>query len=147
MKVCRVFEWMKVIHILAVISWMAGLFYLPRLFVYHSESVPGGESDCTFKIMERRLLVAIMRPALVVTLASGAGLVHVLGLSLGTAWLVLKFGAVVLLVLFHGLLEWHCARFREGHQTFSERYFRLINEVPTILLIVIVIAVVVRPFS
>jgi protoporphyrinogen IX oxidase len=139
--------WLKVIHILAVISWMAGLFYLPRLFVYHADKPVGGESDQTFLVMERRLLKAIMRPALVVVLLSGLGLWHVLALSLSEPWLAVKLVAVAAMVGFHGLLERHVREFREGLRLKPSRYFRIINEIPTLLLIVIVIAVVVRPFS
>lgn len=139
--------WLKVIHILAVISWMAGLFYLPRLFVYHADKGAGGEADQTFLVMERRLLKAIMRPALVVVLISGLGLWHVLALSLSEAWLAIKVAAVVGMVGFHGLLERHAREFRDGLRVKSSRYFRIINEAPTLLLIVIVIAVVVRPFA
>lgn len=139
--------WLKVIHILAVISWMAGLFYLPRLFVYHADKSAGGEADQTFLVMERRLLKAIMRPALVVVLISGLGLWHVLALSLSEAWLAIKVAAVVGMVGFHGLLERHAREFRDGLRVKSSRYFRIINEAPTLLLIVIVIAVVLRPFA
>lgn len=139
--------WLKVIHILAVISWMAGLFYLPRLFVYHADKPVGSETDQTFLVMERRLLKAIMRPALVVVLLSGAGLWHVLALSLAEPWFALKVAAVVLMVAFHGLLERHAGEFKRGLRTRTSRYFRIINEIPTVLLIGIVIFVVVRPFS
>lgn len=138
---------LKVIHILAVISWMAGLFYLPRLFVYHAEKSVGSETDQTFLVMERRLLKAIMRPALVVVLITGLGLWHVLALSLSEPWLAIKVTAVVCMVAFHGLLERHVREFRDGLRVKPSRYFRIINEIPTVLLIVIVIAVIVRPFS
>lgn len=141
------YEWLKVVHLLAVISWMAGLFYLPRLFVYHADKPVGGEADQTFLIMERRLLKAIMRPAAVVVVLSGLGLLHVLSLPLSERWLILKFAAVVLMLGFHGLLERHAGEFRRGARARTPRYFRIINEVPTLLLVVIVIAVVVRPFS
>lgn len=141
------YEWAKVIHLLAVISWMAGLFYLPRLFVYHTDKPRGGEADLTFLVMERRLLKAIMRPAAVVALLSGLWLFHVLSLVLSEPWVLLKLVAVALMFGFHGLLERHAAEFVQGLRVRTGRYFRMINEVPTVLLIVIVIAVVVRPFS
>jgi protoporphyrinogen IX oxidase len=139
--------WIKVIHILAVISWMAGLFYLPRLYVYHADKPVGGDVDQTFLVMERRLLKAIMRPALVVVVLTGLGLLHVLALSVLEPWVAIKLLAVVLMLGFHGLLERHAREFRDGLRVKPSRYFRIINEIPTLLLIVIVIAVIVRPFS
>ena len=142
-----IYLWIKVLHLLAVISWMAGLFYLPRLFVYHAGKAVGSESDETFKIMERRLLRAIMRPAAIVTLGSGLALLYQLGWPFGETWVVLKLAAVVLMFGFHGLVERHASEFVAGLRTRSSRYFRIINEVPTVLMVVIVILVVVRPFS
>lgn len=141
------YEWLKVIHLLAVISWMAGLFYLPRLFVYHAAAAPGSEMDATFKVMERRLLKGIMRPSAVVVALSSVGLLHVLAMPQFAIWLLVKLAAVVLLYVFHGLLERHVRLFAAGRRGRSSRYFRVINEIPTVLLIVIVVAVVVRPFS
>ena len=139
--------WLKVFHILAVISWMAGLFYLPRLFVYHAERGIGGDVSETFKVMEKRLLMAIIRPAGVVAIASGVGLVWA-GNWYGPlpVWLVLKFGFVLAMGTFHGCLEWHCSQFRDDIESRSGRYFRVLNEVPTVLLIGIVILVVLKPF-
>lgn len=142
-----IYLWVKVVHILALISWMAGLFYLPRLFVYHADKVVGGEADETFRVMERRLLKAIMRPAALVVLLSGLWLLHVLALSLAEPWLMIKLLAVAVMFGFHGLLERHVAGFARGERRSSSRYFRVINEVPTLLLIVIVVCVVIRPFS
>jgi putative membrane protein len=139
--------WLKVIHLLAVMSWMAGLFYLPRLFVYHADKAVGGEVDLTFLVMERRLLKAIMRPAAAVVAASGAGLVYVLSLSLWESWLLLKLVCVAGMFVFHGMLERHARDFKAGLRSRSSRYFRIINEVPTLLLIAIVTFVVVRPFA
>ncbi len=139
--------WVKILHVLAVISWMAGLFYLPRLFVYHAENEGKTEIPLVFKIMERRLLKAIMRPAALVTLLTGGWLI-----SLGDwmhpipVWLWLKIVFVALMVGFHGLLEIHVARFRDDREVRSGRYFRMINEIPTVLLIFIVVLVVGKPF-
>jgi protoporphyrinogen IX oxidase len=141
------YEWAKVIHILAVISWMAGLFYLPRLFVYHVEQDVGSATDATFKVMERRLLKAIMRPAALVTLLSGMAVWHVAGFALTDLWLALKLLAVIAMYGFHGMLESYAARFQRGERPGNSRYFRIINEVPTVLLICIVILVTVKPFS
>lgn len=140
--------WIKTVHILAVISWMAGLFYLPRLFVYHAEKGVGlPELADTFKIMERRLLKAIMRPAAAVAVVSGLWLIYA-GTWFGPVpiWLWLKLAAVIGMLGFHGALERHAGRFRDDVETSSGRYFRILNEVPTLLLIAIVIFVVLKPF-
>ena len=141
------YEWLKVLHILAVISWMAGLLYLPRLFVYHAGSLIGSEQDDTFKIMERRLLKAIMRPASVVSLLSGLGLIYLAGFGFNDIWLLLKLVAVVLMFGVHGKLERHTREFAQGLRIKSSKYFRFLNEVPTVLMILIVILVVVKPFQ
>lgn len=142
-----IYLWIKVLHILAVMSWMAGLFYLPRLFVYHADAAVGGETDETFKVMERRLLKAIMRPAAVVVLLTGLALLYVLALPVSEPWVALKLVAVALMFVFHGLLERHAVEFRLGKRMRRSRYFRIINEVPTVLLVAIVVFVVVRPLS
>jgi len=141
------YGWVKVVHILAVISWMAGLFYLPRLFVYHAEN--DGEKDVSgvFMVMERRLLKAIMRPAALVVVVTGAGLVHLGGWDQPMPlWLWLKLVLVAGMLFFHGLLEVHAARFRDDREIRSGRYFRIINEIPTVLLVGIVIFVIIKPF-
>ncbi|MCA3561342.1 MAG: protoporphyrinogen oxidase HemJ [Aestuariivirga sp.] len=141
------YGWMKVIHILAVISWMAGLFYLPRLFVYHTENEGKSDLSEVFMVMERRLLKAIMRPAAVVALISGALLIHLGGWDQSMPpWLWLKLLLVAGMFVFHGLLELHAARFCDGRERKDGRYFRIINEVPTVLLIGIVILVIIKPF-
>lgn len=141
------YGWVKVIHVLAVISWMAGLFYLPRLFVYHAENMGKSEISPVFKVMERRLLKAIMRPAALVAVVSGAALIHLGGWDQAMpAWLWLKLLLVGAMLAFHGLLEVHAARFRDDRELKPGRYFRIINEVPTILLVGIVILVIIKPF-
>lgn len=139
--------WVKVVHVLAMISWMAGLFYLPRLFVYHAEQASAVGLSDIFQIMERRLLKAIMRPAAVVTFAAGFALIW-LGNWYDPVpwWLWFKVLFVVLMAGYHGMLEFHAARFRRGAETRGGRYFRVINEIPTALLVVIVILVIVKPF-
>lgn len=141
------YEWVKVIHILAVISWMAGLLYLPRLFVYHVDAPLGSVQDETFKVMERRLIKAIMRPAALVSLGSGMGLIWITGFNPLEWWLLVKLVAVLLMFMAHGKLETHVQQFARGERLLSGRYFRVFNEVPTVLMIVIVIMVVVKPFS
>ena len=139
--------WIKALHVIAVIAWMAGLFYLPRLFVYHTRQVVGSETDTLFKTMERRLMKAIMRPAAVVALLAGIATVEAAGFSWSQPWLSLKLVGVIGLIAYHGLLEAHLAEFARGERRKAERYFRLINEIPTVLLIWIVIFVVVKPLS
>ena len=141
------YGWLKVVHILAIISWMAGLFYLPRLFVYHVENKKKIELTQVFKVMEGRLLRAIMRPAAVVSVVAGALLIHVGGWGQSMpVWLWLKIILVLAMLAFHGLLERHAVSLREGRETRNGRYFRVINEVPTVLLIGIVILVIIKPF-
>jgi putative membrane protein len=136
--------WIKAFHVIAIITWMAGLFYLPRLFVYHSKADIGSAMSETFKVMERRLLKAIMNPAMIASWVLGMVLIHILGWVPG--WLVLKLLAVVALTAFHMHLASYVRRFGADERRKSERYFRIINEVPTVLAIVIVIAVIVKPF-
>lgn len=141
------YGWVKVVHVLAVISWMAGLFYLPRLFVYHAENEQKKDIPPIFKVMERRLLKAIMRPAAMVVVVSGVLLVHFGSWDQALpVWLWLKLLLVVCMLAFHGLLEVHVARFRDDRENKSGRYFRVINEVPTLLLVGIVVLVVIKPF-
>jgi putative membrane protein len=146
--VVNAYLWLKVLHLIAVIAWMAGLFYMPRLFVYHAESRAGLEPAATFKVMERRLYTIIMWPAMVVAWASGAGLVAIL-LPTGLAqsgWAWVKLVSVIAMTGLHLRLGWHLSQFEAGRNRHSGRYFRLINEVPTLLLIVIVAMVVTKPF-
>lgn len=138
--------WLKALHIIAVVAWMAGLFYLPRLMVYHRRTAVGSETSEIFKIMERRLLKAIMYPAMGLSWLLGVSLIWVTdafaGLSL---WLVVKLAAVVAMTAFHLWLAKFVRAFAEDERPRDERFFRLINEIPTVLLIVIVIMAVVKP--
>jgi putative membrane protein len=138
--------WLKAFHIIAVTAWMAGLFYLPRLMVYHRRTAVGGESSEIFKVMERRLLKAIMVPAMILSWVLGLSLIWVTDAfaSIGL-WLVVKLIAVVALTGFHFWLAQFVRAFGEDERPRDERFFRLINEVPTLLLIVIVIMAVVKP--
>ena len=139
--------WLKALHVIAVIAWMAGLFYLPRLYVYHIRQKVGSDGDILFKLMERRLMKAIMRPAALVALLAGVGTVQAAGFQWNAPWLSLKLLGVIGLINYHGLLEVYLVKFARGERGRSERFFRIINEVPTVLLIWIVIFVVVKPFS
>ena len=139
------YQWMKAVHILAVISWMAGMLYLPRLFVYHTEAEPGSKQSETFKVMERRLLQGIINPAMIATWAFGLWLAWD-GAFFTSPWFHAKLALVVILSGVHGFFA-RCVRvFAEDRNTRPQRFYRMINEVPTLLMIGIVILVVVKPF-
>ena len=139
----------KLIHLIAVISWMAGLLYLPRIFVYHSESVRDNKSEDlkeTFKVMERRLLVYIMNPAMIVSWIFGILLIHTIGLdNFGSLWLQLKLVFVIILTIYHFFLFQCLRKFAENTNTYSPKFYRIINEIPTVLLIGIILIVVFKP--
>lgn len=137
--------WVKVVHILAVISWMAGMLYLPRLFVYHAEAGPGTPQSETFKVMERRLLKGIITPAMIVTWIAGLFLAwHVYAFQGG--WLHAKIALVVVLSGLHGYFAGAVRRFAGDRNTKSARHWRIMNEVPAAILVLIVILVIVQPF-
>ena len=137
--------WLKALHTVAVIAWMAGMLYLPRLFIYHSIAKPGSELSETFKMMERRLLNFIMLPAMIVTWIVGIVLV-LQGQWLGAGWFHAKFVAVVIMTVLHGLFAHWVNEFSLDRNPHPARFYRIINEIPTILLIIIVALVVVKPF-
>ena len=147
MTMAEWFLWLKVFHIVSVVAWMAGLFYLPRLFVYHCDVSPDSEASELFKTMERRLMAAIMRPALIASLFSGALLLIAGQFELSQIWVLGKLAAVFLMLLYHGALEVYLRRFAHDMRTKDGRFFRVINEVPTLLLIIIVVFVVVKPLQ
>lgn len=136
--------WLKALHIIAFTAWMAGLWYLPRLFVYHSSAEPGSETSERFKIMERRLLRAITTPAMVATLLFGLALASFQA-QWGEAWLHLKLALVLGLAAAHGLMVRYVKEFQSERRARSERFFRIFNEVPTVLFVLIVLAVVLKP--
>lgn len=138
--------WIKAFHLIAVISWMAGLFYLPRLYAYHAEVVVGGDQDKTFQKMERRLLKIIMNPAMILSVILGLWAGYIYGFkNLGT-WFHIKFILVLILIYFHHFLAVRSKDFEQGKNKYKAKFYRVINEVPTILMIVIVILVIVKPF-
>ena len=137
--------WIKAFHIIAVISWMAGMLYLPRLFVYHTAAEPGSPQAKTFEVMEYRLLRYIMAPAMGLTWILGIALVWQGG-WLTAGWLHVKLLAVVIMTILHVLLRRWAADFAAGRNTHTQKFYRIINEIPTILMIVIVIMAVVKPF-
>ena len=139
----------KSIHLIAVISWMAGLLYLPRIFVYHSDAVKNKKSEdllSTFKVMERRLFIYIMNPAMIVSWIFGILLIHTIGIdNLSSIWLQLKLIFVVLLTIYHFFLFQCLSKFIDNSNLFSSKFYRIINEIPTVLLIGIVLVVVFKP--
>jgi protoporphyrinogen IX oxidase len=139
------YEWVKAFHVVAVIAWMAGMLYLPRLFVYHAEVEKGSVRSETFKIMERRLLKAIINPAMIATWVLGLYLVFAGGWW-KAGWFHGKFALVLLLSGVHGLLARWLKDFAADRNTRPARFYRLLNEVPTVLMIGIVILVIVKPF-
>lgn len=140
--------WVKAGHVIAMIAWMAGLFYLPRLFVYHVER--GGEDPklgAVFETMEEKLLRVIMNPAMIATWILGLVMIAMLGRAgLSEGWLHVKLLAVVLMTVFHMWLAKRRKVFLAGENTLSGRTYRLMNEVPTVLLVVIVVMVIIKPF-
>ena len=137
--------WIKAFHVIAIIAWMAGMLYLPRLFVYHSETQKGSIQSDTFKIMERRLLKAIINPAMIVAWVLGFYLVWDGGWYT-SGWLHAKVLLVLILSGFHGFLSRLVKDFAADRNTRPARFYRMINEVPTVLMIGIVILVIVKPF-
>ena len=139
----------KSIHLIAVISWMAGLLYLPRIFVYHSEAVQNNKSEDlmeTFKVMERRLLVYIMNPAMIVSWIFGILLIHKIGMdNFGSLWLQLKLVFVIILTIYHFFLFQCLRKFAENNNSHTTKFYRIINEIPTLLLIGIIFIVVFKP--
>ena len=137
--------WLKAMHVIAIIAWMAGMLYLPRLFVYHTTAPVGSQQSETFKLMERRLLRAIINPAMVATWVLGLWLAFEGGFF-RSGWLHAKLLLVLGLSGLHGYLSASVRAFAEDRNTRSSRYWRIMNEVPTVLMILIVILVVVKPF-
>lgn len=141
------YDWIKALHIAAVISWMAGLFYLPRLFVYHAEkATAGSELDLTLQVMEQKLLKVIMTPAMIVAWLAGLILIGMGAFDWSSAWSWIKLVGVVAMSGFHGWLGVRRKEFAAGRNTRSGRAYRLANEVPTVLMLIIVVMVIVRPF-
>ncbi len=142
------YPWTKSLHVISVIAWMAGIFYLPRLFVYHVEAIEKGSStDALFQTMERRLLRAIMNPAMIATWIFGLMLVFTPGIVDWTEiWPWTKAASVLTLTWFHHWLGLRRKDFMSGKNTLTGRQYRLMNEVPTVLLIIIVVSVIAQPF-
>lgn len=140
------YEWAKALHVISVIAWMAGLLYLPRLYVYHAAAPAGGEPSETFKVMERRLLKAIMNPAMISSYVFGVWMLVLTPEWLSQPWLHAKLTAIIGMTAMHMLMgKWRKA-FAEDRNPHPQRFFRYMNEIPTVLMIVIVIMVIVKPF-
>ncbi|QGZ35372.1 protoporphyrinogen oxidase HemJ [Stappia indica] len=137
--------WLKVLHIISVIAWMAAMFYLPRLFVYHAEAGPGTPQSETFKVMERRLLKAIMTPAMISSWIFGLWVAYEGGFF-SSGWLHAKLTLVLVMSGLHGYLARCVRQFAADANTHSSRHYRIVNEVPTVLMVLIVILVVIKPF-
>src|SRR5215472_17162239 len=140
------YEWIKALHVIAVISWMTGMLYLPRLFVYHCEAEAGSKQSETFKVMERRLLKAIVNPSMIVTFLAGIYLAWA-GHWYLAPWFHVKLLLVLVLSAVHGFFVRWVRAFAADRNTHSQKFYRIINEVPTILMIGIVVTVIVKPFS
>jgi protoporphyrinogen IX oxidase len=138
--------WIKALHVIAVIAWMAGQLYLPRLFIYHATSPVGSPQSETFKVMEGKLMRIIMNPAMAVTWACGLTMIAMNPALLSQGWLMVKLVLVLFLSAMHGIMSRWRRDFAADRNTHSQKFYRMINEVPTLALIVIVIMVIVRPF-
>lgn len=139
------YPWVKAVHVIAVISWMAGMLYLPRLFVYHVAAEKGSVQSETFKVMERRLLRAIINPAMIVTWAAGLWLAWY-GFAFHGGWLHTKIALVLILSGVHGYLSGAVRRFADDRNVRTAQHWRIVNEVPTLLMVAIVVLVIVKPF-
>jgi len=139
----------KSIHLIAVISWMVGLLYLPRIFVYHSEAIKNNKSEdlmSTFKMMERRLFIYIMNPAMITSWIFGILLIYTIGIdNFSSLWLQIKLFFVIILTIYHFFLFQCLKKFARNNSSFSPKFYRIINEIPTVLLIFIILIVVFKP--
>ncbi|MBK8909341.1 MAG: protoporphyrinogen oxidase HemJ [Rhodospirillales bacterium] len=140
--------WMKALHVISIIAWMAGLFYLPRLYVYHTQTAVGSDASETFKVMERKLLRIIMNPAMIASIVTGIILIWQVFIDalVSEGWLHAKVALVVVLIAFHMMLARWRRAFATDNNVHSEKFYRMVNEVPTVLMIGIVILVIVKPF-
>ena len=142
-----IYLWLKVWHLISVICWFAGLFYLPRLFVYHSEAEDSLSQD-RFIIMERKLHNIIMMPAMTAVLLTGGGLFYLNAYRyIQSTWFLIKISALILLLLFQARCTWHMLQFRQHKNHYTRKYYIPFNEIPSVLLITIIIMVVIKPFE
>lgn len=140
------YSWILVLHVLSIIAWMAGMFYLPRLYVYHADAAIGSELSETFKVMERRLLRGIINPAMIAAWIFGLWLLYLQPAWLEQGWMHLKLAAVIGMSTAHGFFARWRKTFERDENVRPARFYRIANEVPTVFLIIIVISVIVKPF-
>ena len=140
-----IYVWLKAFHIIAVIAWMAGMLYLPRLFVYHCETSPGSAEYDRFVLMERKLMRIIINPSMIAVWILGLSLAFTLNVW-SEPWFMAKMTFVIALSAMHGMFSRWRRAFERGQNVKSQRFFRLVNEVPAVLMMLIVILVVVKPF-
>lgn len=145
MEEINFYDIIKILHIISVISWLAGLLYLPRIFVYHSDVKSGSEADLIFQTMEKKLMRYIMLPAMLLTLIFGLALANEIGFEF--VWLHIKITLVLVLAGYHGFLSICRKNFILGKNQHSAKFYRIINEIPTLLMIAIVALVILKPFS
>ncbi len=139
--------WIKALHVVAMVAWMSGLFYLPRLYVYHCQVAPGSAEGERFKVMERRLLKQIMNPAMIVTWIAGLLMAGIPGVvDMHTLWFPVKLVLVLLMTGFHGACSRWRRDFLNDRNRRPEKFYRIANEIPTVLLVLIVVLVIVKPF-
>lgn len=142
-----IYLWLKALHVISVIAWMAGLLYLPRLFVYHCDVPLASQSSETFKVMERRLLRVIMTPAMLASWLFGLALIAISpAVDWGSGWLHLKLFLVVAMSGLHGMMARWRREFLDDRNHHTARFYRMVNEVPTVLMIAIVLTVIIKPF-
>jgi len=140
------YDWIKAFHVIAVMSWIAGMLYLPRLYVYHANADKGSELSETLKIMERKLLRMIINPAMIAAWIFGISLITANPSMLKGGWLHVKLTCVILLQIFHALLSRWRKAFLRDENIHTSAFFRKVNEIPAVLIVVIVIMVIVKPF-
>ena len=138
--------WLKALHLIAMVAWMAGMFYLPRLFVYHTTAPVGSDQSETFKVMERKLLKVIINPAMIATWVIGLLMLVAQPVWLSQGWMHVKLTALVALSVFHMMLARWCRQFANDQNQRSQRFYRMANEIPTLLLIAVILMAVLKPF-
>lgn len=141
------FMWYKAIHVISVISWMAAMFYMPRLFVYHTKADIGSEMDKTFQVMEYKLQKIIMTPAMIATYIFGIIIAYIYGFVALGVWFHIKMFAVLMLTAMHGMFSKWRKDFAIGQNKHSAKFYRIINEIPVVFMVIAVVMVIVKPFE
>ena len=141
-----IYPWLKAAHLVMVIAWMAGMMYLPRLFIYHHQAKKGGEAEGFFAVMERRLYLGIILPSMLIVWVLGSLMILANPALLSTPWFLVKLAAVTGVTAFHGLYSRARKKFAAGERPKTEKYWRIVNEIPFVLMIVAVVMAIVRPF-